>query len=114
MFCASDAEVGQAAGAVLVLARLDRLGDRDHVGRLALLDQLGDVAEDAAVVVAVEILGRDQVGDLVEGLVVEQQAAQQRLLGLDRMRRHLQREQLGIGRARCGALGVGPWESSPF
>ena len=42
---------------------------------------------DAAVVVAVEVLARDQVGDLVERLVVEQQRAEQRLLGLHRVRR---------------------------
>jgi hypothetical protein len=54
------------------------------------------VAEDAAVVVAVEVLRGDQVGDLVEGVVIEQQAAQQRLLRLDRMRRHAQREQLRV------------------
>ena len=67
------AEIGGAAGLVLVLARLDRLGHRDHVGRLAVLDQLGDVAADAAMVVAVEIVARDEVGDAVPGLVVEQQ-----------------------------------------
>jgi hypothetical protein len=45
------------------------------------------VAPDAAVVVAVEIVGRHQVGDAVERLVVEQQRAEQRLLRLDRVRR---------------------------
>jgi predicted aspartyl protease len=54
------------------------------------------VAEDAAVVVAVEIRLGDLVGDAVPGAVVEQQAAEQRLLGLDRMRRQLERRQLRI------------------
>ena len=89
-------EIGRPAGLVLVLACLDRLRHRHDVGRLGRLDQPRDMAEDAAVVVAVEILRRDQVGDAVESLVVEQQPAQQRLLGLDRMRRDLQRQQLRV------------------
>src|SRR2546426_8836102 len=81
------AEVGRSAGAVLVLARLDRLGNRDHVGRPGGLHQLGDVAPDAAVVVAVEIVAADEVCDAVEGVGVEQQRAGQRLLRLYRGRR---------------------------
>jgi hypothetical protein len=45
------------------------------------------VAPDAAVVVAIEIRRRDEVGAAVERLVVDQQRAKQRLLGLDRVRR---------------------------
>jgi len=84
-------EVGGAPGLVPVLARLDRFRHRDHVGGSAGLDQLRDVAPDAAVVVPVEVPGRDQVGDAVECLVVEEQPAEERLLRLDRVRRNLER-----------------------
>jgi len=49
------------------------------------------------VVVAVEIVGADDVGDAVEGVVVEEQRPKQRLLRLYRVRRNLEREQLRIG-----------------
>src|SRR5215470_6852854 len=61
------AEVSEAAGLVLVGARLDRLRNRDHVGWPALIDQARDVTEDAAVVVAVEIFDRKDVADTVPG-----------------------------------------------
>src|SRR6185503_8584223 len=69
-----------------------------------VLDQPRDMAPDAAMVVAVEVLPRDDVGDPVEGLVVEQQRAEQRLLRLDRVRWNLQRNELCVGgfRARDG------------
>ena len=82
-------EVGNAAGLVLVLAYLDRLVHRDHVGGPAALDQPGDVAEDAAVVVPVEIAVGDDVADLVEGAVVDQESPEHGLLRVDRMRRNL-------------------------
>jgi hypothetical protein len=85
-------EVGRPARLVLVLARLDGFGDRDHVGRPSRLDEARDVPPDAPVVVAVEVLARHQVGDAVEGLVVEQQCAEQRLLRLHRVRRNPERE----------------------
>src|SRR3972149_3761377 len=62
--------------------------------RCAGLDQLRDVAPDAAVVVPVEVPGRDQVGDAVECLVVEEQPAEERLLRLDRVRAYLDRQVL--------------------
>ena len=97
------AEIGEAARPVLVLARLDRFGDRDDVGRPAVLDQPRDVAVDAPMVVAVEVVEREDVADLVPRAVVEQQTAEHRLLGLDRMRRDAQRDELRIG----GSLGEG-------
>ena len=98
-------QVGRAAGLVLVLAALDRLEHRDHVGRAGLLDQARDVAPDAAVVVAVEVLAGDQVGDLVERLVVEQQRAEQRLLRLHRVRRQPEGYELRIS-ALLARIGV--------
>ena len=89
---------------------LQGLEHRHHVGRPAGLDQARDVAEDAPVVVAVEIALGDLVGDAVPGAVVEHQAAEQRLFGLDRMRRQLERRHLRIAGLRgvvCAGLGHG-------
>src|SRR5207244_6876973 len=73
-------KIGDAAGLVLVLAYLDRLVHRDYVGGLAALDQSGNVAEDAAVVVPVEIAVGHDVADLVDGDVVDPEAREDRLL----------------------------------
>src|SRR6266851_2076397 len=64
---------------------------------LAALDQSGNVAEDAAVVVPIEIAVGHDVADLVEGAVVDQEAPEHRLLCVDRMRRNLEIQQLGFG-----------------
>jgi hypothetical protein len=90
-------EIRRPAGLVLVLARVDRFRDRHHVGRPRVLDQLLDVLPDAAVVVAVEIVARDDVGDAVECLVIDEERAEERLLGFHGMRRHPQRDELRIG-----------------
>jgi hypothetical protein len=62
------------------------------------------VPVDATVIVAIEVGLGDEIADLVEGVVVEQQAADQRLLGLDRMRRYLERQELRI--ASCLVRGL--------
>jgi len=62
------------------------------------------VREDAAMVVAIKVGLADDVGDAVPGCIVQQQAANQRLLGLDRMRRQLERRHLRISRH---ILGIG-------
>jgi hypothetical protein len=100
-------QVGEPARPLLVLARLDRLGDRDDVGGLALLDELGDVPEDAPVIVAIEIVDRDRVADAIPRAVVEEQPAENRLLRLDRVRRDLQADELAVGRSRARTLGEG-------
>ena len=100
-------QIGQAAGAITILATFDRLIHRHHIGRTALLQQTQDVAPDAAMVITIEI-GLDQhVADLVDGTVVDHQSAQHRLLGLDGMRRHLQLQQLGIDIGRLWHGGHG-------
>ena len=52
------AEIGEAPGPVAVLAGLDGLVDRHHVSRAAFLYELGDVAPDAPVIVAIEVCAR--------------------------------------------------------
>ena len=108
------AQVREAADVVELLHRLQRLRQRHHVDRLALAAQLRDVPVDDAVRIAVEIVLADDVADAVRGLVVEQQAAQDRLLRLQRMRRQLQGIDLGIvghrdSGFRVGSAGRGKW-----
>ena len=92
------------AAALLVVAGVNGIGDRQHVRRLAALDQPLDVHVDAAMLVTVKVVCRHHVGNLVESLVVEQQSAQNRLLCLYRVRRHPQIEKLGILRGLGGGL----------
>ena len=94
------AEIGEATGLIDLVRLFDGLKHRHHVGRTAHLDQLADVAEDAAMVVAVEIGLAHHVADAVPGGIVEQQAADQRLLGLDGMRGSL-------SAATCESTGCG-------
>ena len=90
------AQIGKAAGLLDLVGLLDGLEHGDHVGRTGGIDQLADMREDAAVIVAIEIRLADDIGDALPGIVVEQQAAEQRLLCLDGMRRQLERGHLGI------------------
>jgi type III secretory pathway component EscT len=52
--------------------------------------QLGDGAEDQAVVMPIEIAVRDLIQHAFPGVVVQHQATEHGLFGLDGMRRHLQ------------------------
>ena len=81
-------QVRSAAGLVLVFTALDGVGDRDDIGGLIVLHHPDDVAPDASVVIAIEILAGDKVADLVEGVVIDEKRAEQRLLRLDGMRRN--------------------------
>src|SRR5205085_40105 len=89
-------EVGRSARLVLVFAALDRIGDGDDVRRLIVLHHLDDVAPDATVVVPVEVFAGDEVADLVEGLAIQEQRAEQRLLRLYRVRRDFECYELRI------------------
>jgi len=55
-----------------------------------------NVVVDDAMRVVVEVFAGDDVADPVGGFVVEQQAPEHRLLGLERVRRQLQRGDLRI------------------
>ena len=69
-------------------ARLERLGERDDVHRLAALIQLDHGVHDLAVRLAIEIVRREQLDGAVERRVVEQDAAEHRFLCLEALRRH--------------------------
>ncbi len=96
VLAASEPEVRMAPDIGQLAAALQALGDRQCVGRLAVLDQPADVLEDGAVVGAVEIALGDDVRDPVPRGVVEQQPAEHGLLGLDRLGRHARGFDLGI------------------
>ena len=65
-----------------------------------------DVAIEQPMRLAVEVVGREHVADLVGGLVVEKQAAQHRLLRFHRMRWQLDRFELRV--VGHGGSSVGP------
>ena len=62
------------------------LGHGHHVRRSSGRNQFTQRFEYQPMVRAIEIFGGDNVGHLVPGRLVDQQRAQYRLLGLDRMR----------------------------
>ena len=65
-------------------------GQGYRIAGLAALDQNGGGFKDQPVIVAVEIFRRDAIRDLIPGGGIQHQAAEDRLLGLDRMRRQAQ------------------------
>ena len=66
----------------LLVGRQEGL-QRDRVGDLAHADELGGNLEDLAVQRLVEMQRFQEIGDAVEGVVVDEDGAEQRLLGLD-------------------------------
>src|SRR5262249_46813760 len=80
-------EVRQPAGGLELAGPLQVLANRDRVWRLIALDELRDRAEDQPVIGAVEVVDAYDVRDLVPRALIEHEAAEQGLLGLDGMRR---------------------------
>ncbi len=91
-------QVDEAAGVVSLAGIAQRLVDRDRVRGLAAIDQPADGPEDQLVVLPVEVGNADQVGNAVPGSVVDQQPAQDGLLGLDGVRRGADGRELRIDR----------------
>jgi hypothetical protein len=83
-------EVDEAAAVVGLAEPLQLLEDGDDVGGLAGVDERRDDAVDQPVLEAIEVVLDEQVADAVPRAVVEQEAAEDALLGLCRMRRHAQ------------------------
>ena len=94
------AEVRHPTDVIELLERAQHIGDGDDVGGLVVADQAQDRAEYRTVCVAVEILAAQEVGDAVDGRVLQQQSAEHGLLRLQRMRRHFQGVDLGVVRHR--------------
>ena len=95
-------QIRQPADIIELLHRRERFRDRHDVRRLAVAEQPDDVRIDQPVRLAVEIGLAERIADAVGSFVVEQQAAQHRLLRLDRVRRQLQRFDFAIVGHRCG------------
>ena len=70
----------------LLVGRQEGL-DRHRIGHLAHADELGRDLEDLAVQRLVEMRGLQEIRDAVEGVVVDEHGAEQRLLRLDVVRR---------------------------
>jgi hypothetical protein len=100
-------EVGQPAAFLGLAQALQLLEHGDHVGRLGGIHQRRHRREDHAVLEAVEVRFGQQVADPVPCAVVEQEAAEHALLGLDRVRRHAQPGDLVVGARLRGKLGRG-------
>ncbi len=102
-------EIREPAGRFELTVALELLAYRDRIGRLIALDEIRDRAEDQPVVGAVEVFDAQNVCDLVPRALVEHEPAQQRLLGLDRMRRETQL--IGGHGSRSEAAGstLGSW-----
>jgi len=80
------AQIGQASHLVQFPVRFPALRLRDHVYWFGQFSQPHNLAEDQSVFVAIKIFRHNQIGNLVHRAGFKQQAAQHRLLGLDRMR----------------------------
>jgi len=90
-------QVGQTTGLIGLAQVLQVFKHRDHVGRLAGVDQRGDGGIGQTVFVAVKVGIVDQVGHAVPGMVVKQQATQHTGFGLDGMRGNTQLGNLPVG-----------------
>ena len=77
-------EFGQAVG-------VEPFAERHRVAGHVLVRQIADRAIDQAMILAVEIVFVELVGDAFPRALVEHQAAEHRLFGVDGMRRHAQR-----------------------
>ncbi len=91
-------EIGTATSSIQRVGALQRLHDGDGVSRLVGVHQRGDVLEQQAMLGAVEVLGADLVKHALPSGVVEQQRANHRLLGLERVRRDFElRDRVEVG-----------------
>ena len=85
--------VGQGAEVEQPAHRLDLsplaqvLAQRHHVTGPAGIHQIGNRAKDELMIFAIEIIGAQPVGNVVPATVVQHQATQHRLFGLDGIRR---------------------------
>jgi hypothetical protein len=94
------AEIGRAAGRLHALVLLDIGLEGDGAHHLAALDQPRQRVEQLAVQRIGEVLGPQELGDPLVGGVVDQDRAEQGLLGLEIVRRLAQPDFFGAGQTR--------------
>ena len=104
-----------AADRLELIAPDQLLGDGDRVDRLAQVVEVADRPVEDLVAVAVEVLDVEQADDVVEDVVVEQDAAQHALLGLEVLRGQADgstspirpaRSGRGRGHCRCHSVAI--------
>ncbi len=73
-------EVRTTAHRLEILAPLERFGDRDDVDRFATFEQVEDGGVDAPVRLTVEVLRSKELGDFDDGIAVDEDGTEHRLL----------------------------------
>ena len=95
-------EVGEAAHGFELAIPVEPLRHGDGIARPPFVAQARDRVEHGTMVVAVEVLAGQDVGDPIPRAVVDENAAQDRLFGLDRVRREAKRGGAGCRRVIDG------------
>ena len=90
-------EVAAPADRLELAVALERLGDRDDVDRLTALPQVHHDAVDLPVRLAVEVDRAQDVRDLDDGVAVDEEGAEDGLLGLEALRRKAVDGHVGSG-----------------
>ena len=80
-------EIGTPADRVELLTPFERLGDGHDVDGLAPLEEVEDGRVDPPVGLAVEVLGAEELGHLDDRVAIDEDGAQDRLLGLETLGR---------------------------
>ena len=93
-------QVRAAADGLELLGAFERLGHGDDVDRLALVKQLEHGRVDGAVGRAVEVLGAEELGDLDDRVTIDEDRAEDGLLGF----RALGRQAIDQGGTRCDGI----------
>ena len=98
VFSASSARYAEPSRGLELTAAIEPLRHRNGVARLSLVAEAGDRFEHGSMVVAIEIRRSEDPGDSIPGVIVDEHAAEHRLLGFDRMRRNPNRPVAGLRR----------------
>ena len=86
-----------AANQLELIAERQLIGQRDGVNGFPLAVQVADRPIDDLVSVTVEVLGGEELGDLVEDVVIEQDSAQHGTLGLEVLGRQVITQRASTG-----------------
>ena len=91
-------EIGESSRGLELTVALEPLRHGDGVARPPFVAKARDRIEHDPMVVAVEMRRGEDTGDSVPGSVVDEDAAENRLLGFDRVRRDPKRQPTGLRR----------------
>ncbi len=96
-------QIRQTANVICLAGAAERFEDGDHVRWPGIVDQLDNVLKNDAMIVAIEIVFADKVGNAIPSCVIKKQTTQYGLFGLDRMRRHTEGFELRVRTVIHGA-----------